>query len=860
MENKTSSIIRIVTSFIFFLFVSGIGENNKGTSSQVKPFDDKLSIYKSQTIQSSNGNLYRINQMNKQNQQPSQVQNVVDTNIGTLENVIPPNNYSRKTIKGLSQIRNSNQKQITNDVNKNNFPANRQTTPSLKTVADDNTQKIEFDDSIKKDFQTQILTERIKKKNIITNPKTDGNNIFKVENQSFSQSRNNMLKTQQVSDGRFPVLTNDPKGKTNQNFFITNNNGATEVGEFEKNFNTASDFKSSALTNSSSNRKKPLIKIDNFTSSQQNSQFKNQDLGAPSNIEEDKGVSSLIRNQQTKTNRTLQSNLKQRTNQRIYTEPSIVGETERLANGNTIDIESIRQKTKYDILNNLNRGRFFKHEQGIKDDRDMILRADEDKVSKLVSNNFNSVQMDPNFSTGDSLRSIKILYDETFLIHTLMEMNKMEYYDRIKELVKRMDVYIDNFIKTTVMELATITVDKNFDKCYRTSKAQDKYFNVESKYFKKSYAVEGDIIVFLYAIDDDANSAVASSKPCSFYPKSRDTMIASLRVNIPIIFSERKSSETLQTMALGTMIHEMFHILGFSKKNSRRFKLLLDIKSTSYPNLSKLNIKDLVVFDYYGSHWTPSILTNELMTPISGQSKIISIFSMEYLEMVNSRIRTKRDVLSNNSLIDRIYNFNQYLKYKCDDKDQTAFYSHFCSQKQKDEYLNTCDDSFMYVLECSRYKITNNCYERIANTKLTCIDEANAGGARPYESYGDDSRCFFVDRLTKCLSTFLSDEKVYIKGSFGIKRCDRSGQKIAIRYEDQVGSGVFLESQVTCPDLNKFVQAYKKTRCKKGCYGNGICNDGVCHCLKGFDPKSHCRTTLQQHKPTDFVTIPYKVD
>ena len=138
---------------------------------------------------------------------------------------------------------------------------------------------------------------------------------------------------------------------------------------------------------------------------------------------------------------------------------------------------------------------------------------------------------------------------------------------------------------------------------------------------------------------------------------------------------------------------------------------------------------------------------------------------------------------------------------------------------------------------------------------MSCIDEANVVNGKPYESFGDDSRCFKVNNMARCLSTSVRDNRVFISGIFGERECSISGKVLFIRYEYPVGKGNYKTFEVTCPDLDKFKEAYKKTRCKNDCYGNGVCNDGVCHCLKGFDPKSHCKDTLFEHKPATFVSI-----
>lgn len=478
-------------------------------------------------------------------------------------------------------------------------------------------------------------------------------------------------------------------------------------------------------------------------------------------------------------------------------------------------------------------------------------------VDKPDKNGFLSVPIDPGFAMRGGQRSLKILYDETFLIKTLRSLKKLSYLDKIKSLVKRMDVYIDNFLKTTVTNLPKIDVKEKYESCERSDPLN--YFNVEQKYFKNSYTLEGDVLIFLYAMNDKDSSTIAAAKSCSYHPGTSSPAIATMRFNIPLLFSKSKSSEMAQTMLLDTLVHELLHIFGFDSDNSKRFKDLISQKEKDFENLAKLSLSRTDIFDKKRSHWSHEILTNDIMTPFSGQDKVLSIFSMEYLELINLSIRTRKDHLSNNSLLDRITDFDHYLKYTCRDEDEVARYSNFCTRKQMMKKKYTCDDYFIHVLYCSDKRRSNGCYEKKANNKLTCIDEGNVIDGRPYESFGDDSRCFMVNGFARCLNTSIRNGRVFIKGSFGERECFTSGQKIIIKYEQPTRSGIYQKREVTCPDLNRFIEAFNKTRCMKGCYGNGTCKNGTCHCLEGFDPKSHCKNTLNQHKVTTFVTIPYPI-
>ena len=92
----------------------------------------------------------------------------------------------------------------------------------------------------------------------------------------------------------------------------------------------------------------------------------------------------------------------------------------------------------------------------------------------------------------------------------------------------------------------------------------------------------------------------------------------------------------------------------------------------------------------------------------------------------------------------------------------------------------------------------------------------------------------------KRLATSIRAVKVFISGSFGELEFEYSGKVLSINYKYPIGSQTPQETRVACPDLSKFIKAYKKPNCKRNCYGNRICNDRVCHCLRGLDLNTHC--------------------
>ena len=221
----------------------------------------------------------------------------------------------------------------------------------------------------------------------------------------------------------------------------------------------------------------------------------------------------------------------------------------------------------------------------------VIPKPDERIIPIPDENGFASIPLDQTFAKTNGYRSFKILYDETFLKMTLASLNQLEYYDRIISLITRMDLYLSSFFKTTAPKVPKITVEKGFKDCENPNKI--KYFKIEHKYFTQSYTVEGDILVYLYAMYNTKVDTIGSSRVCTYHEESKAPAIASIRLNIPYLFSKEKFSEVGQLESLKTLIHEFIHIFGFDDKNAEYLKTVMDHQTASYPNLAKLDITKL---------------------------------------------------------------------------------------------------------------------------------------------------------------------------------------------------------------------------------------------------------------------------
>lgn len=131
-----------------------------------------------------------------------------------------------------------------------------------------------------------------------------------------------------------------------------------------------------------------------------------------------------------------------------------------------------------------------------------------------------------------------------------------------------------------------------------------------------------------------------------------------------------------------TAVHELFHVLGFSKNMQTNFHLR--INPELYPNLQK--IKDIWTKngqrqkDYpfiEDAHWNFNYLPNDLMTPFNNVYSDISPSTLEYLELSHPNYITDLKMSHQNFFAT---NFSQSIYFKCKDNEFSSSPYH-CSEK-----------------------------------------------------------------------------------------------------------------------------------------------------------------------------------
>ena len=465
--------------------------------------------------------------------------------------------------------------------------------------------------------------------------------------------------------------------------------------------------------------------------------------------------------------------------------------------------------------------------------------SNSDAKNSLFSKPSNVIKQSPDL-VDDNFRKINIVWDMSILKKNLKDMGKEAKYGQIQSLIIKVDNAMKKFISIKNDADVNVRLPSNFSAC-RTDKTP--YFNAD--YFPEPIWVEADLLIFVYAMNEDT-STLAAASPCKKNEHDR-SYVGRMVLNINTLSFEYDDYYS-QINEVYTVFHETLHILAFHDYIHSGFSQ--EVKRgdfpVKFPNLKKMKaIRDDPMED--NGHWNQAYLPTDIMAPYSRIDGMLSIFSMEYLDMVSSEIRTNRSSLPNNFQLDEITDFNDYFTYKCYDFSSVSRYSSFCTQQemQKDEF--GCDRSKNFKTTCSSQPLMNGCYERISHNKYICSNPFTPENDRlRFESYGQNSRCF--DGVLKngssqsmCLQFEINLNGVMVKALGSSYQCTREGEVITMK---QNVTGGFYESKFICPDPNEFKKMFNLTNCPNNCYGNGFCSSGECMCFDGFDKGTDCRTVL----------------
>ncbi|EWS73758.1 leishmanolysin family protein (macronuclear) [Tetrahymena thermophila SB210] len=313
---------------------------------------------------------------------------------------------------------------------------------------------------------------------------------------------------------------------------------------------------------------------------------------------------------------------------------------------------------------------------------------------------------------------------------------------------------------------------------------------------------------------------------------------------------------------VGTVIHEITHVLGFSDSDIPSWvdsKKKPHVNPTVQQTVRGINttfLKTPNVLQYAkkyygcstipgmalenqggegsaGSHWETTIIQDEIMN--ASDSQTISIFT----GFTAALLRDTGFYASVNSNMEEKSYYGKdagcsFITGSCDDKKRE-----FCTVGSFEE---KCDYYYHGVGKCnSSSELDDGCNTIQTYDNAKCYDDSNNLQNTPSQksamgvSFGSNSKCFNSSLISEKLKPIKEQGLCYtyscsffnnvIVSVGGTKvTCSKNGQQLKVPGY----SGL-----LTCPQkLDQFC-AYKKF-CPSNCSSNGFCNNGTCICMNGF--------------------------
>ena len=431
-------------------------------------------------------------------------------------------------------------------------------------------------------------------------------------------------------------------------------------------------------------------------------------------------------------------------------------------------------------------------------------------------------------SVGSYPRQFQLLWDDSFLRETV-KLYKMDHLlDFLLNLLTKTNAFIKSFIKFTGNS-EIIRIDKGFNQC--SDGLETFGYALTGDKFTQKVEINADHVIFVYGVDKNVN-ILASAKPCG-----AKGSIGMLRINFfKLAQLDKFSAMRHEKKWLRTIIHEVLHIFAFHKIILSDFKMKVTEK---LPYLFKLAKAEGDVLVDKEAHWNPQYISNDLMIPVDRPDSIISIFSLEYLSLANSKFSTRMENLPMNPLIDSISDWSSYLKYQCSDN-LPSEYPHMCSNIERltNEGYG-CSQNYEYRTLCGKNQFKNRCFERVAVASGMCMEERTQNSFE-FEYFGQDSRCLVANDIGGiCVKTSLQAGNFFmIVGSREVK-CTHKGEKHQFVVKEQESE---IGISISCPDPSDFIKRYSQASCPDDCNNNGICNQGKCYCFEGYLESDHCRS------------------
>ena len=432
---------------------------------------------------------------------------------------------------------------------------------------------------------------------------------------------------------------------------------------------------------------------------------------------------------------------------------------------------------------------------------------------------------------------------------SLENLGMADQFKKIHTLIFKVDNALKKYVQLNQEVEQKIVIPKKFRGC-NTSRTP--YLNRTN--FTDDISVEGDLIIFLVA-EKESNDILASASPCVKNENNR-VYAGRLFLNLHNLKLDYGSYfEQMQEILV--VFHEVLHILAFHKTTFAGLydKVLAQDLPENFDNLRKMKHlpKNPMIGD---GHWDSAYLANDLMAPVERIDATLTIFSLEYLDLVSNEIKTDRSQLGNNFILDEIIDIKDFFSYTCNVNHSKAKYSNFCTSIEQSKKEFGCDRSRIFKTYCGDEILKNKCYEKESLPNYICTNKyTKKDSIGMFETYGDKSRCFNAiingsKRHAKCIEFEITKDGLFLKAYGAQYKCNHEQEVINMKVN---ADGKYYSMEVICPDPKEFKRIYQMTKCPNNCHGNGFCSAGKCVCFDGYSDSDNCKKKVVSSSTTVFT-------
>jgi len=426
------------------------------------------------------------------------------------------------------------------------------------------------------------------------------------------------------------------------------------------------------------------------------------------------------------------------------------------------------------------------------------------------------------------------------------------YYGLLSSVSSSMRAYLSNDLFPPVLDYLSATLKVKYPVSGQLKVSSSSVCSTNTPSVLKS-GVNADFVLFVKA--DNSGSYVANSYACSMATGTNRPFIG--QTTISTAFIKATTDVLLHEKNMVCMIHEVIHILGFTKGMFGRFidangrKLSGQLSSTSINGgtATILNVGPITkkVREHFGcstlkgaymensgtsatagSHFEKRIFGFEVMT--SGLT-----YQQQVSELTLAVLESSGWYVPDYSYADPFFwgkgQGCSFVTGKC----SASNFEEFCSGGGR-----KCSNPGRGAGSCSTDARADNCQYIRPNVDYDCDNNDNSYARLPsVETYGrgKNSKCFegTLTSASKAGSQTSFCFKYSCSGSgsgtelsihLGSKTvvCDVEGKKTVSGY-----SGA-----IDCPDPLTFCSTVGVKACPRNCMGRGSCNGGTCSCYSGY--------------------------